>query len=939
MRVVMASRVYPPEIAAASYRLRAATVSLLGRGARVTVLTSAAKSAPAAVPVPEHAKLRVRRLPMLQATGAGARRILSFASFDVPLLARLVVSRCDVILAESPPSTVAVAALVGRARGIPVVYYMADLWSEMYRNSNARSARLVAGAIERLESFAVRNCAGVVVVTAALSARLTARHPDAADRIVLIENGIDTELFRPREVPAPPRPVVVYAGTMGVPQGAVVFVDALASLVRDAARSRPPELTLRMIGHGAMKASIEERARDAGLADVEFHDFISPDELAEVLTHATCSLVSLRPDGGVSTAVPTKIFAAAASGCPVLYVGGGTAAQLVADHRLGVVVPTHEPAAVAAAMRSLVEKPWSAGERARLVEWARANASLRTAGERVADVVLHTRSSTPRRPTRHTPARAGSPRASLAARARSAAHFSPLQIAARGRTRLLDRLRTGPGWWAYEPEAPDDRDAPCAVDGAVHFPSPAPPADPQTYYEAPTLSRMALLSLGWAVEAAERGERPEELARRIRALGGLAASDGHTAWHPYVVSSRILALAAIAQSSNASDECRRQFLAQVRRQSRNLSGRLELDVRGNHLVHNYAALAVASMVLRDDRDGRRWLRRFDRELARQLLPDGGHEERAPYYHAHVLADVLTVLATARAHDVETPERLTRTAARMRQFLAAVIGPDGLLPPLSDGYALDPDVLAAMLDATPAPTGSHLLRESGIAVLRAGPWTVTADVGSVGADRQPGHGHADSLSFLVYAGSARVVVESGCSTYEPGARRDAERGTAAHNTVQVDRRDSSEVFGQFRVGRRARTSVTRFSNGPSGTVLEAEHDGYRGGTADVLHRRRWEVDPHRIVITDTLAPGADLPAAGALGFPPGLTLEPEGGALVLRGGRAAYRLRIDGAVEWQVGERHVATGFHETTPGPCVQYSISPGRSAQVTLVSADGGLD
>jgi hypothetical protein len=125
------------------------------------------------------------------------------------------------------------------------------------------------------------------------------------------------------------------------------------------------------------------------------------------------------------------------------------------------------------------------------------------------------------------------------------------------------------------------------------------------------------------------------------------------------------------------------------------------------------------------------------------------------------------------------------------------------------------------------------------------YELVADVGAVGPDHQPGHAHADTFSFVLYVDNQPLIVDSGTSTYEPGMRRAWERSTSAHNTVEVNGSNSSEVWAGFRVGRRAR--VTLLADQP--TTLTARHDGYlyRG----VLHERTWLVAPEYVQITDRL----------------------------------------------------------------------------------------
>ena len=78
-----------------------------------------------------------------------------------------------------------------------------------------------------------------------------------------------------------------------------------------------------------------------------------------------------------------------------------------------------------------------------------------------------------------------------------------------------------------------------------------------------------------------------------------------------------------------------------------------------------------------------------------------------------------------------------------------------------------------------------------------------DFADIGPKYLPGHAHADSLSFELSLFKQRIFVNSGVSTYASGRARHFERSTAAHNTVTVDKLDSSEVWSSFRVGRKAK----------------------------------------------------------------------------------------------------------------------------------------
>jgi uncharacterized heparinase superfamily protein len=124
--------------------------------------------------------------------------------------------------------------------------------------------------------------------------------------------------------------------------------------------------------------------------------------------------------------------------------------------------------------------------------------------------------------------------------------------------------------------------------------------------------------------------------------------------------------------------------------------------------------------------------------------------------------------------------------------------------------------------------------------------VVFDAASIGPDYQPGHGHADTLSFELAHHGKRVVVNSGTSTYEAGAERQRQRGTAAHNTVRIDGFDQSEVWASFRVARRAYPFDVRTDNK---SFVEAAHDGYRRLKSPVILRRRLELRGDGLTVTD------------------------------------------------------------------------------------------
>src|SRR5438067_13909420 len=172
---------------------------------------------------------------------------------------------------------------------------------------------------------------------------------------------------------------------------------------------------------------------------------------------------------------------------------------------------------------------------------------------------------------------------------------------------------------------------------------------------------------------------------------------------------------------------------------------------------------------------------------------------------------------------------------MLDVLDNLIMADGRLPLLKDTTydGLDPHALLAAAAHERKPRPTLFLAESGYAIFRPRDGaSLIVDVGPPCPDYLPAHAHADMLSFELCLGGRRVIVDSGVYTYEAGEWRDLFRSTRAHNTVEVDGENQSEVWSSFRVGRRARPHNVVFrDNG-----VEGEHDGYERLAVPVRHRR-------------------------------------------------------------------------------------------------------
>lgn len=377
MRVTLTSRIFSPEPAAASFRLAALADALADAGNDVTVLTSTVPGggAPSTRPA-----VRVRRFPVLRDRAGYVRGYAQYMSFDIPLLFRLLLSRsADVVVTEPPPTTGAVVRLACLLRRTPYVYYAADIWSDA-AEAAAAPGWIVRG-VRMLELFALRGAAAVLSVSEGVSQRLA--ELGVQDRVTLIGNGVDTELFGLGSGRADGvSPYLVYAGTASEVHGAGIFLDAFAKV----APGRPGT-RLVFIGQGADREAIERAARALPPGSVHFEPRLAPEAVADWLGGASASLASVRPGQGYDFAFPTKMYAAVACGTPVIYAGVGPGQAFTRQGGVGEGVG-YDVEAVAAAMERALDAGPTPARRARIREWAAANVGSAAVAQRAVAAIV-----------------------------------------------------------------------------------------------------------------------------------------------------------------------------------------------------------------------------------------------------------------------------------------------------------------------------------------------------------------------------------------------------------------------------------------------------------------------------------------------------------------------------------------------------------------------
>ena len=368
MKVLIISQYFPPEPGATQNRLGTFSEALAARGHHVTVLCEQpchpeGRFQPGFGRRPvmterkavlaEGGTMTVRRLWVATSPEkTTSRRLAFYGSFAAGAGIGLALEpRPDVVFASSPPLPGAVAAgAVARARRLPFVLDVRDLWPAAAEALGELSNPKLVRGVERAEAWLYRSASRVTATT-----RPFCRHIDAlggrASSVHLPNGALDDLVDLPDSAPPPSPPFVVgYAGNLGIAQGLSIVVDA-------AERLRQDQVRFVLVGDGPVNEALRRECESRSLANVEFRGTMPVERIGEFLQQCHALLVPLRAHPVFADFIPSKLFDAMAVGRPVILAAEGEAVRLLRDARAGVVVSPEDGAGLASAVGALIDDP------------------------------------------------------------------------------------------------------------------------------------------------------------------------------------------------------------------------------------------------------------------------------------------------------------------------------------------------------------------------------------------------------------------------------------------------------------------------------------------------------------------------------------------------------------------------------------------------------
>jgi glycosyltransferase involved in cell wall biosynthesis len=375
VNILYVSQYFPPEMGAPAGRAAELSRLWVEDGHEVTVLTGFPNHPTGVVPPEYRRKFRrlvtrddhhgvnVVRTWLLPFPNRKAyERMLNYSSFCISSATTgIFLDKPDVVIASSPQLLVGLSGWwLARCNGVPFVFEVRDLWPESLSavgmwSSNSPLHRSLA----KIAGFLYRSCDRLVVVTPAFKEYLIQHWRVPEEKIFVVENGVETSLFRltpnvaiRRELDAEEKFVASYIGTMGNAHGLETLLDA-ATLLRE----RAPHVLFLLVGEGAEKARITSLARSRGLDNVRFVDQQPREKIPAYISASDACLVLLKKTELFKTVLPTKMLEFMSCARPVILGVDGHARKVMERANAGIFITPEDPAALAEAVMRLAADP------------------------------------------------------------------------------------------------------------------------------------------------------------------------------------------------------------------------------------------------------------------------------------------------------------------------------------------------------------------------------------------------------------------------------------------------------------------------------------------------------------------------------------------------------------------------------------------------------
>lgn len=365
-KILIMSLVFPPDQVSTAQIMGDIAVDLREQGHQVTVITTIPHYNPDGGddsltsvklwgPLLKQSSfngIEVFHTAMLRKGKGILSRLLSYLLFhSLSLLAGLIlIEKPDVILAPSPPLTVALIEWLLAVRyRVPFVYIAQEVFPDILIDMGVIRGRLLISFLLNVESFIYQRAGALVVITEQMRQRLIKKGVPSS-KVTTIPNFVDTDELRPaskrNEFSIQHRIddvfVVSYAGNLGPVQSLDEFIKAAEILKSN------PGIQFLILGEGILKDDLKSQVAELGLGNVLILPYQPYSLMQQVYAASNLCLVPQSAETG-PTSMPSKVYRIMACARPVLAYADPDSelAGLINEVGCGFVVPVGDWVALA----------------------------------------------------------------------------------------------------------------------------------------------------------------------------------------------------------------------------------------------------------------------------------------------------------------------------------------------------------------------------------------------------------------------------------------------------------------------------------------------------------------------------------------------------------------------------------------------------------------
>ena len=286
----------------------------------------------------------IRVWTYLAANSGNTKRILNYVSYMVSavLCFLFFCRRPNLIIATSPQFFCGWAGTIASwLKWCPFILEIRDIWPESIVTVGAlEKTSLLVRVLEVLEKWMYRSANHIVTVGNGYRDNILSK-VDVADRISVVTNGVDLDVFSPQEPSKTFRKehgledrfVCSYVGTIGMAHGLGVVVRA-AKMLKSLGRE---DFVFCLVGDGAHRERLETDVLESNLGEmIRFTGRLPKAEMPMVLASSDCLLIHLKKTDLFATVIPSKIFEAMAMERPLIMGVQGESADIVKDSGAGI---------------------------------------------------------------------------------------------------------------------------------------------------------------------------------------------------------------------------------------------------------------------------------------------------------------------------------------------------------------------------------------------------------------------------------------------------------------------------------------------------------------------------------------------------------------------------------------------------------------------------